>query len=403
MRKIPSQFTFKELKQVAEEKLPIKLLSTSSNGRLDKLLWKCLKCETKFNTIWANIHAIIFRKTSKGWGCPKCATDNSGYIEEIKKITEMHGVVPTNKIKYSISTKPIEWKCDKGHKFIAKWDLLRCLIKAKTKNKLCRCCANRKLSSEFIQSELDRKGSKLKIITKKVNSVKDRIILQCLVCKNKMKTNWDAIQKLKNGCSKCSGFKKYTFKEVKTIIKEKLPKAELVSKTYTNCKKLLKLHCTVCSNDWKMNFDNIKNSDQGCPECRFMGFKEQKIRNFLNLFFDDSFKKIKPEWLINPKTNQRMEIDCYSTKYNLAIEINGHQHYQYEAYFHKTANDLKKIKYRDRIKKQKIKARNINFIEVNLMKLTKEDHIKKYLLKVLIKLNYRIDIEKWEKTRFEFL
>lgn len=150
-----------------------------------------------------------------------------------------------------------------------------------------------------------------------------------------------------------------------------------------------------------MNLDNIKNSEQGCPNCRFMGSKEQRIRSFLNLFFDNSFKKIKPSWLINPKTNQRLEIDCYSKQYNLAIEVQGQQHYQHYTYFHKRVKDFKNIKYRDRIKKQIIKERNINFIEINLMKLKKEEDIKKWLLKKLKQLNYRIDEEKWENTSFD--
>lgn len=62
-----------------------------------------------------------------------------------------------------------------------------------------------------------------------------------------------------------------------------------------------------------------------------------KIESITNL----SFIKVRPNWLINPKTNRRLELDMYNYHNKLAIEYNGLQHYIYPNYYHKSINDFK--------------------------------------------------------------
>ncbi len=43
---------------------------------------------------------------------------------------------------------------------------------------------------------------------------------------------------------------------------------------------------------------------------------------------DVVFKKVRPYWLKNPKTNACLEIDLYCEELSLGIEVNGEQHYK---------------------------------------------------------------------------
>ena len=40
------------------------------------------------------------------------------------------------------------------------------------------------------------------------------------------------------------------------------------------------------------------------------GTREQRVRNILEQIFRMPFPSVKPSWLINPKTNRRLELDC---------------------------------------------------------------------------------------------
>lgn len=38
-------------------------------------------------------------------------------------------------------------------------------------------------------------------------------------------------------------------------------------------------------------------------------------------------RDVRPDWLVNPKTNHKLELDFYCPQLKIAIEINGIQHY----------------------------------------------------------------------------
>lgn len=93
--------------------------------------------------------------------------------------------------------------------------------------------------------------------------------------------------------------------------------------------------------------------------------RENITRYILETIFNKPFESIRPEWLVNPSTGNRLEIDCYNEELNLGVEISGSQHYREEDYFHKGDRDkfLKQV-YRDRVKKEMILEKGINLIIV---------------------------------------
>jgi hypothetical protein len=68
---------------------------------------------------------------------------------------------------------------------------------------------------------------------------------------------------------------------------------------------------------------------------------ENKCRDILERIFGVTFKNVRPDWLVNPATGERLELDCYNPDIvtplgkGLALEYDGIQHSQYTPYFHR--------------------------------------------------------------------
>ena len=104
---------------------------------------------------------------------------------------------------------------------------------------------------------------------------------------------------------------------------------------------------------------------------RGTGRGENICRAALEDIYDVEFKKIRPNWLKNPKTKRNLEIDCYGRTPNgdlIALEYQGIQHVEYEedkSYYIKSEEEFKYQLAKDDFKKRIILRRGINFIEVH--------------------------------------
>lgn len=112
---------------------------------------------------------------------------------------------------------------------------------------------------------------------------------------------------------------------------------------------------------------------------------EKICRNFLENTFKKPFPKCRPDWLKNPVTANNLELDCFSSELNLAVEYNGRQHYEFVPKFHKTKNDLYNQKYRDDIKKRLCYKNGVDLIIVSYK--IPHENIPYYLQAALEKLN----------------
>jgi len=140
--------------------------------------------------------------------------------------------------------------------------------------------------------------------------------------------------------------------------------------------------------EWLARISNrTKENGTNCPHCRIL-WGETLLKIIIEEAVGYNFVKTKPEWLVNPKTNRKLEIDLYNEELNLAIEYQGQQHYK----------DIigrgecwKSINYRDNIKKQIINEKNIKFIEIpEFIKILKEKFIQEYIKYELEKNNIQI-------------
>jgi hypothetical protein len=97
------------------------------------------------------------------------------------------------------------------------------------------------------------------------------------------------------------------------------------------------------------------------------------------------FVNVRPKWLINPITNQPLELDCYNEELQIAVEYNGKQHYEYNKFMHQNSKDkFYNQQYRDLIKKDICKKNNVILITVPYS--IPDDKIKVFLMNKLRKL-----------------
>ena len=91
---------------------------------------------------------------------------------------------------------------------------------------------------------------------------------------------------------------------------------------------------------------------------------EERTRQIFENLLQADFPKVRPDFMINNKTGKRLELDGFNEKLKLAFEYQGHQHYSFNPYFHKTQQDFENQAYRDKLKKEICDSYGITLIEV---------------------------------------
>lgn len=89
--------------------------------------------------------------------------------------------------------------------------------------------------------------------------------------------------------------------------------------------------------------------------------KERLILLLKGTSFEENYR---PDWLTNPETGRRLEIDLWLPDVNIGIEVQGAQHTRFIPGFHKDNNDFEKQKARDDYKREVCKQRGILLFEV---------------------------------------
>jgi predicted nucleic acid-binding Zn-ribbon protein len=96
---------------------------------------------------------------------------------------------------------------------------------------------------------------------------------------------------------------------------------------YINLKTHILHQCTTCEHTWSTVPPSVLRS-AGCPECGKSHYRERWTREVLEELFGTKFPSIRPDWLINPETGRKLEVDCYSEELGLGLEYQGTQHYE---------------------------------------------------------------------------
>lgn len=132
-------------------------------------------------------------------------------------------------------------------------------------------------------------------------------------------------------------------------------------------------------------------------------YGERLMCEYLDILIPDSpaFDNVRYKWLVNPKTNQPLEIDRYYPKLKVGFEFQGEQHFrQVEG-----MGDYKQIVYLDKLKKKLCKEQGVLLIHVkpiDLQAATMRKFAKKVSETVGVR-KYRYDAKSFDVTKLHKL
>lgn len=114
---------------------------------------------------------------------------------------------------------------------------------------------------------------------------------------------------------------------------------------------------------------------------------ELRTRRFLENYFNASFPKSRPDFMVNHVTGSKycLELDCYNARLRLAVEFNGVQHYNFTPFFHRNKEAFYNQKYRDELKRIRCKELGITLIEIPY---TEEDRLEEFLKEELVRCGF---------------
>jgi len=197
-------------------------------------------------------------------------------------------------------------------------------------------------------------------------NIKNNKTKMCIICKEHGKFYQSIVNHLNgSGCSKCK------YEKVSKIMKlnktwkleDFIKKANEVHNNkydykeseYFGSRNLIKIKCPFHGFFKQRANDHIQGS--GCPVCK-QSKGENKIEYWLN---ENNVEYIKQKRFSKCKDKKVLPFDFYLPEYNICVEYNGEQHYIPVSIFGG------KIKFEDRLKKDKIKLNFCNKNNINLL------------------------------------
>jgi hypothetical protein len=110
---------------------------------------------------------------------------------------------------------------------------------------------------------------------------------------------------------------------------------------------------------------------------------EERCRNILENFFNVPFLKCRPDFLVNPTTKKKLELDGFNSSIptkigmGLAFEYNGPQHYFFTPKYHKSVEDFEDQLLRDKTKQTLCTTNGILLLTIPYTVTNFEDYILK--------------------------
>lgn len=339
---------------------------------------KCRMCKNVF----PKAPSKAMRKTYLGV-CPQCTNAIKGQKRRTSKTTflkELKNISHETKLSKGYVSKTLDayfiCKCGQEYK--------RKPSKVLAGQIYCNHCSSKKRSEAQSMStkehdlKMTERGFKSILLSKKIpnNTTELNYLCECgekfkrKACHMFKKGSWGVCRK----CYKKKSSKRQVFtqSEYDQRLREKRPGIKRIGK-YVDSQTNIQHKCFCGNTDWFPRPNNLLTSYDSCGCAK--GTKSEKlIRQIFEHLLQRKFPSIKPDFLVNPKTNNRLELDGYNRELALAFEHNGSQHYSKNTRFHKSAKQLDEQKYRDRTKKRLCKKNNIVLIVIK----TIEKKLRKY-------------------------
>lgn len=271
--------------------------------------------------------------------------------------------------EYINAKTKLHWVCKQGHE----WNAVFHSIK---KGSWCPECVGRRRLT-LADAHLEAKKRNGKCLSKELVNSRTYLNWECSnshifpsTLDNVRAGNW---------CNKCTHpIRALALRDIQNIAIERGGKC--LSKIYIDPYTKLEWQCKYGHN-WSARATDIIKRGSWCKDCS-VGLMERVCRQYFEQIFNKPFPNIRPDWLINLKTSQRLELDGYSEELKIAFEYHGQHHYKLNSLFHKKKEDLALRKDLDKLKEKLVKEQGIKLIEIpqipNYLKL---ENLMSYLLK----------------------
>ena len=293
-----------------------------------------------------------------GCGCIFCYKTPKKTTEQfIKEAKEKHG----DKFDYSLvdyqgNKTKVKIICNKCKKTFEQTPLLHL-----RGNGCPNCAPNKKFSQEeFIEACKKVHGNKYDYSITKFKSTNSKIEI---ICPKHGVFSQNASNHLGgHGCKECR--KEFLRKKFAMPIEEFIRRANIVHHSkydyskveYVNSSTLITIICPEHGEFQRSPSSHLLGC--GCPWCD--GWKgEMRIAAFLK---NNNIKFIPQKTFDNLKDFKNLSYDFYIKKYNLLIEYNGGQHYEFTPFFHKDLHDFHRQLHHDWLKRKYARDKKIDLL-----------------------------------------
>ena len=114
--------------------------------------------------------------------------------------------------------------------------------------------------------------------------------------------------------------------------------------------------------------------------------REKFVRRVLQEMFHEPFNSARPAWCRNPRSKRLLEIDCYSEKLKLCVEVDGIHHSVYRGHWHKSWADFQKSLWRDRLKDRLARFYGYHMLRVPPSTVLPDADVEVYLMTQLAEI-----------------
>lgn len=327
------------------------MLSESYTGVDAKYLWRCSEGHE-----W---NATYYSIVVNGRWCGKCSgrtLDAKERISLAKKIAKGHRGKCLS-TEYVNSTSHLRWECKEGHIWGAS-------ISNAQKGKWCPYCAGNKVDAEErIRKAVEYANSRNgECLSSEYSMNKTPMKWRC-ENGHEWTASYNVVVNRRAWCAICHGTKRNPEKQLEKARDAALVKGgKCLSSSYIKNSDPLIWECER-GHKWTAPFYSVVQSGCWCPVCS-NGLKERLARHTLEQLFDTSFDKARPQWLVNPTTGKRLELDGYNESLGLAFEYQGEQHSRMVRQFGMTPSRLKSQRKRDAVKRKLCKKQKVTLLEI---------------------------------------
>lgn len=145
--------------------------------------------------------------------------------------------------------------------------------------------------------------------------------------------------------------------------------------------------CKACGKSFEVAPSRYERSHYCSRRCRLLhqyhSNAEQKVISLLaNILGRTAKHQHTFSWLKNT-TGRSMHIDGFFPDFNLAIEYDGRQHFEFVPYYHVTEEQFHELQQRDALKASLLESHGIHLLRVSYREPKTESHLRKRLLELL--------------------